>query len=159
MKHSARSFRWPLVGLVGLIVLATGVLTVVSSRRSILLPGVTFGQTHCRLAIEHGGIGLRVVSPNNTGIETEVWEPEPRAWPSYSVRNFVLELSANRPNGPHVGRYANLALPAWTIGLALIMIVIWHAHRNSSRQDGSLCVCGYDLNGLPGPRCPECGRG
>jgi len=52
--------------------------------------------------------------------------------------------------------------PMWVPGLLLLVPAAIAVHRGPRRQrhrfERGLCAaCGYDLRGLPEPRCPECG--
>lgn len=52
---------------------------------------------------------------------------------------------------------------AFTLGFwtapALFVLGIARARRLTKRSNEGRCsTCGYDLTGLPRPRCPECGR-
>lgn len=44
------------------------------------------------------------------------------------------------------------AVPLFTVGIVCL-------HLASRRPPAGVCfACGYDLSGVPDPRCPECGR-
>ncbi len=54
-------------------------------------------------------------------------------------------------------RFATAVLVSPLLLLSCIEFVRWRRRRR--RVGHGLClVCGYDLQGLPEPRCPECGR-
>ena len=52
----------------------------------------------------------------------------------------------------------NLDIPLWAplLLLAAPTTLLW---RRDRRGDPGFCRCGYDLKGLQGRPCPECGRG
>src|SRR5262249_19367736 len=50
-----------------------------------------------------------------------------------------------------------LSFPLWII-FTLSTIAWFAARRSRWHLVPGHCRCGYDLRGLPEPRCPECGR-
>jgi hypothetical protein len=65
-------------------------------------------------------------------------------------------------NGVAAGRLYILVVPFWAIIVLLsvcysaLMTIKWLRRRRRVREN--CCTkCGYDLRGLPEPRCPECG--
>ncbi len=65
--------------------------------------------------------------------------------------------------------FARLLLPLLMLPVCIVVIYQWHLIRirgqlriyleqAAQTQPLPLCLnCGYNLRGLPGPRCPECG--
>jgi hypothetical protein len=46
---------------------------------------------------------------------------------------------------------------------SIVRVIVYRRRMKRSaklppKQEPPRCVCGYDLSGLPLPRCPECGR-
>src|SRR5204862_6222828 len=47
---------------------------------------------------------------------------------------------------------------AFTLFQVVIPLVRWRVEKGSDRRGMRRCACGYILDGLQVPRCPECGR-
>ena len=59
-------------------------------------------------------------------------------------------------------RVAGVAFPHWVVCVAALIYPIAVLVRRlvaRRRRPGHCVKCGYDLRGLPEPRCPECGTG
>ena len=54
-----------------------------------------------------------------------------------------------------IGVGAGVTVMVWAFGPAIMLLFLqaWRSRLSSKCQ-----TCGYDLRGLPEPRCPECGR-
>lgn len=68
-----------------------------------------------------------------------------------------------RGGGNHAARIAFVRLPIWLIAGVLLLIplraAIFGPVLFRRRRRRNHCgYCGYDLTGLPEPRCPECGN-
>ncbi len=64
------------------------------------------------------------------------------------VPKFVLGTS-----GREIG------IPLWCLLLLLAMFPTYRYCRRHRRRKRNQCIhCGYNLTGLPEPRCPECGE-
>lgn len=53
--------------------------------------------------------------------------------------------------------------PFWAVFTALaayptITLILWPIRRRHRKKKGFCTSCGYNLTGLPEPRCPECGQ-
>ena len=50
-----------------------------------------------------------------------------------------------------------LSFPVWIL-LVLSAPLLWWFWKSAQRPKDGFCQCGYDLTGLPEPRCPESGQ-
>jgi len=102
----------------------------------------------------------RKLSVAGFGYSQRVYQP-----PVYC--GTALEASSERSNRPvrsfqGYGRERSLLLPIWFVSACLCaypiaFFVIMPLQRGRRRGPGFCLVCGYNLTGLPEPRCPECG--
>jgi hypothetical protein len=49
-------------------------------------------------------------------------------------------------------------LAGWTIGAAGMVLLLWALFWDRSRGRRRCPKCWYDMAGVPGLRCPECGK-
>ena len=82
----------------------------------------------------------------------------------FAPRNGTVKLigftySAKQVTG---WQYLELSGPGWLIALfpflyPTVLVFRGPLRRRRRRRRGLCLKCGYDLRGLPEPRCPECG--
>lgn len=82
--------------------------------------------------------------------------PMTRSWPPASTL-FSASLPL-RPLWPGLPADSALFAAAWAALLSLPHLARRLHAALLSRRQGRCRGCGYDLRGLPGPLCPECGR-
>lgn len=84
------------------------------------------------------------------------------AYPALSILDFldginIVQLDTN-PEGNLL--WLGLGCIAWWVFLGAVLGAFYHPirkRRRARRRLGCCGKCGYDLRGLPEPRCPECG--
>lgn len=83
----------------------------------------------------------------------------------YEIRLFHIVTLAATPPRPNVDEILTVSLqcPFWNLTILTavvpVLLLIRGPLRRWRRQSRGLCTqCGYDLTGLPEPRCPECGK-
>ena len=114
--------------------------------------------------------GPRSASPVNwssVGRPLRVTIGNARAVPSFGGRwraNLAAGWRTPRVGGPPVVEMTYFRLPVWITVVALLIhpirAVVLGPLRERRRRRSNECVnCGYNLTGLPEPRCPECGAG
>ncbi|MHC4066867.1 MAG: hypothetical protein ACYSUI_20515 [Planctomycetota bacterium] len=74
-------------------------------------------------------------------------------WP----RERHVRLGYQQITHVHVSLWAPFVLFAAWPAIALICFVRGQLRRSRRRRKGLCLRCGYNLTGLPEPRCPECG--
>src|SRR5262245_46988698 len=47
---------------------------------------------------------------------------------------------------------------AWGLGVAAVVVLLWSLFWDRSRGRRRCPRCWYDMSGVPGLKCPECGR-
>ena len=90
-----------------------------------------------------------------------------RAVPSFGGRwraNLAAGWRAPLVGGRPITEMTYFRLPIWIIVVALLIhpirAVVLGPLRDRRRRRNNECTnCGYNLTGLPEPRCPECGTG
>jgi hypothetical protein len=80
---------------------------------------------------------------------------------------LVPPAPASRPGNAGLTGFDSLALKLLTsfaaavlVSVAAAAVALWYYRRTGQRirrLEGHCATCGYDLRGLPEPRCPECG--
>src|SRR5690606_27636226 len=85
---------------------------------------------------------------------------DPAAWTAsagWSASGWRMSLPPAVTRGPGI---AFTVVPLW-IPLALVVTptcwLFWTERRRRARSPSACRTCGYDLSGLAGGRCPECG--
>jgi hypothetical protein len=91
---------------------------------------------------------------------------EPPGWPYRLAYEYGFFWDAFHNEGPLVlpesltiDKYRRVSVPLWPLLLVAAYLAIREVRRVSlqRKRRGHCKNCGYDLRGLPEPRCPECG--
>ena len=128
---------------------------------------VTLWLMSCTLCVSYGnGISWSVLLANG-GIGV-AWGEEPD-WPKCRYYNFGLgfncEYNSTVIDNPRVlptvltvDQYYAAWVPLWPLALIAVPLALREiVHMRRQTSWGGCRKCGYDLRGLPTPRCPECG--
>lgn len=93
------------------------------------------------------------------------WTESTASAPTKSVEKsflgFGFKVSIRATPQGRFSRMHRLILPMWFTSLVLvaypIVALVREIRRRRRRRHGFCLKCGYNLTGLPEPRCPECG--
>ena len=104
-------------------------------------------------------------------IWTSEWLPQFRRLYKWIVGGTILELLVTIPVDVQIRKRANCycnegTFFAMVIGVTVLIwsfgpgiVLLYFTRRMQRRANLGYCEqCGYDLRGLPEPRCPECGK-
>ena len=62
------------------------------------------------------------------------------------------------PTWGRLGQWWSIEIPLWMPCVAIAIPTAWLWWRDRRHPPGHCRNCGYNLTGLPEPRCPECGK-
>ena len=105
-------------------------------------------------------------SVNANGGALSVCWGEPPGWPYKIAYGIGFHWEADLDEAPLVlpesltiDKYRCVSVPLWPLLLVAAYLAVREVRRVRSerRRIGHCRQCGYDLRGLPEPRCPECG--
>ena len=139
MKRTA----WNWLARGGIALIGLSVALEAASTRLVL--GWT-GRSGRTVAIWHGQIGFgRDCAPLGSGFLAEVRDAAGVGfqWWFWDYRHAMYEM---------------YYVPLWLPGAALVLPTGWCCLRARRSSLQGCRACGYDLVGLPGPVCPECGE-
>lgn len=93
--------------------------------------------------------------PRESGIEIRFNSGHVLFPPAYAS---WWELPSKGGGGSSVGYYSTWHAPIIYIGVILVALSCWLIYRGRATQKSGGCQsCGYSLEGLTTPTCPECG--
>jgi hypothetical protein len=129
---------------------------------SVLLAGIWVASCISKLWYSDGKSWCIIVG----GGALSVCWGEPAGWPDKFeyVPGFWWDTTCDDgvlvvPEAETIMAFHGMSVPLWPLLLVAAYLAIREVRRVSlqRRRRGHCKNCGYDLQGLPEPRCPECG--
>ncbi|MFQ5494531.1 MAG: hypothetical protein ACE5EX_04040 [Phycisphaerae bacterium] len=172
-----RAVRRTAVALMSLTALAALVLSSASSTQPVtwnlanpigglrlLAFGGGTGTVEWKRDASAGVTGYNIEYPGFrlTSRQSYSWMPQPgeQLDPAQLLELKTLAANPSRPNPERVDslEFSLPLLAGFLLLYPLHALVCGPVRRNRRKCDGLCLYCGYNLNGLIEPRCPECGR-
>lgn len=156
-ERRARRWRWGLrvcvlacLGVVVLEVASAWFSLLIVRSRSTRLAGWVSVQHHLFVGVGKVALARR---PSRIWIGTSVSLSPTN--PSPEIQWWQWTWAFGLPGTAGIGTL--ITFPIWSLAAPFVLAAPW-CYVRSRRTPPNHCVCGYDLSGASGARCPECGR-